>query len=33
VGETWSDWNKAVKGVMSTFESESRGFLGNWVKL
>ncbi|MEI6217370.1 MAG: hypothetical protein WCP86_00570 [bacterium] len=33
VGETWDDWKKAIKGVMSTFESESKGLLGNWVKL
>jgi len=33
VGETWDDWKKALKGVMSTFESESKGLLGNWMKL
>lgn len=33
VGDTWSDWKKALKGVMSTFKTEATGFLRGLVDL
>lgn len=33
VGETWSDWQKALSGVLSTLKSEVGGALSKWVSL
>ncbi|MEI6810003.1 MAG: hypothetical protein WCN95_14895 [bacterium] len=33
VGETWTDWNKALSGVMNTFKSEVKSALGKWASL
>lgn len=32
-GETWTDWNKALSGVMNTFKSEVKSALGKWASL
>jgi len=33
VGETWTDWQEALQGVMGTFKAEAQGFLRGLVSL
>jgi len=33
VGETWTDWETALKGVLNTFKSEAESFLGGFADL